>query len=95
MAFLIYLNKNNIFKQKKIIILFISIIIFSFIHYHLNTKHFKIKSSNTMDYFNSLYFSCVTQSLLGIGDIYPITDVAKFFIIIQVTITLIITFLYI
>lgn len=95
MVFLKYLNKNNIFKQKKIIILFISIIIFSFVYYHLNTKHFKIKSSDIMNYFNSLYFSIVTQTLLGPGDIYPKTDVAKFFIIIQVTITLIITFLYI
>lgn len=48
-----------------------------------------------MNYFNSLYFSIVTQTLLGPGDIYPQTDVAKFFIIIQVTISLIITFLYI
>jgi hypothetical protein len=95
MVFLKYLNKKNIFKQKKIIILFISIIIFSFVYYHLNTKHFKIKSSDIMNYFNSLYFSIVTQTLLGPGDIYPQTDVAKFFIIIQVTISLIITFLYI
>ena len=95
MEFLIYFNKNNIFKQIKIIILIISIFVFSFVYYHLNTKHFKIKSSDIMNYFNSLYFSIVTQTLLGPGDIYPKTDVAKFFIIIQVTITLIVTFLYI
>lgn len=91
MGDILFLNKD-IYKQKKIIILFISIIIFSFIYYHLNTKHFKIKSSNTMNYFNSLYFSCVTQTLLGPGDIYPKTDITKFFIILQVILTLIITF---
>ena len=95
MGFLIYLNKNSIFKQIKIIILIISIVVFSFVYYYLNKKHYVVKSSDIMNYFNSLYFSIVTQTLLGPGDIYPKTDVAKFFVIIQVTITLIITFLYI
>lgn len=92
MGFLIYLNKKSIFKQIKIIILIISIVVFSFIYYYLNKKHYVVKSSDKMNYFNSFYFSTVTQTLLGPGDIYPKTDIAKFFIILQVIITLIITF---
>lgn len=92
MGFLIYLNKKSIFKQIKIIILIISIVVFSFVYYYLNKKHYVVKLSNKMNYLNSLYFSIVTQTLLGPGDIYPKTDIAKFFIILQVIITLIITF---
>jgi hypothetical protein len=48
-----------------------------------------------MDYFDALYLSVVTQSLLGPGDISPKTDLARLFLMSQVSITIIVTFMYI
>ena len=52
----------------------------------------KIKPSILQKYFNRLYFSVSTGCLLGYGDIYPITNIAKFLSMVQsiVTISLII-----
>lgn len=48
----------------------------------------KIKPSMIQKYFNRLYFSVSTGCLLGYGDIYPITNIAKFLSMIQSIVTI-------
>ena len=79
-------------KQIKLIILFFSIIIFSFIYYYYGEKHYDIHSTYKMKYIDSLYLSMVTQSLLGPGDISPKTNQGRFIIMLQVIITILVTF---
>lgn len=47
----------------------------------------KIKPSLLQQFFNRLYFSVSTGCLLGYGDIYPITNIAKTLSIVQAIIT--------
>lgn len=97
MLYLFHLNAKHgkLFKQKKLVILVVSIFIFSVIHYFLGIKHYNVKSTHKMNYFDALYLSVVTQSLLGPGDISPKTDLARLFLMSQVLITIIVTFMYI
>ena len=83
------------YKQLKLIILIVSIFIFSYIYYLLGIQHYNVTNTNKMNYFDALYLSIVTQSLLGPGDIIPKSDKARFILMIQALITLIISFLYI
>ena len=46
------------------------------------------KPTYTQRYLDSLYFSIITSCLLGYGDIYPTTNVAKVLVSIQAMITL-------
>jgi len=48
----------------------------------------KIDVSLGQKYFNRLYFSISTGTLLGYGDIYPITDICKMVVMIQTLITI-------
>ena len=52
----------------------------------------KIESTTLQKLFDRLYFSIITSTLLGYGDIYPITNISKTIVMIQslLTITLII-----
>ena len=50
-------------------------------------EEIKIKPSLLQQFFNRLYFSVSTGCLLGYGDIYPITNVAKFLSIVQAILT--------
>ena len=97
MVYLSNLNAKHekLFKQKKLVIVVVSIFIFSFIHYFLGMKNYNVKSTHKMDYFDALYLSVGTQSLLGPGDISPKTDLARLFLMLQVSITIIVTFMYI
>lgn len=47
----------------------------------------KIESSYFQKLFNRLYFSIVTTTLLGYGDIYPVSNVAKIVVMCQSLIT--------
>ena len=97
MGYLLHLNVkySNIFKQIKLIILISSIFIFSFIYYYLSKKHYKIKSTDKMNYMDALYLSIVTQSLLGPGDISPKSDIARLVLMLQVIVTMFVTFIYV
>lgn len=46
------------------------------------------KPTYTQRYLDSLYFSIITSCLLGYGDIYPTTNIAKVLVSIQAMITL-------
>ena len=48
----------------------------------------KINVSLGQKYFNRLYFSISTGTLLGYGDIYPITNICKMVVMIQTLITI-------
>jgi hypothetical protein len=52
----------------------------------------KIKPPLWQKYFNRLYFAVSSGCLLGYGDVYPISNIAKFFTMIQalITVTLIV-----
>lgn len=52
------------------------IILFTFVYHwlsHQSTEHF----GRPLNLFNSLYFSMITQTTIGYGDIVPVSDVAK------------------
>jgi hypothetical protein len=72
---------NNIYK--KMFSIFISTFIFSIIYYYLGKKHIFYNSSTSDSYLNTLYFSCMTQTLLGDSVMAPITSLSKFIVSIQ------------
>lgn len=50
-----------------------------------NTKHWKgIENNGSSEYFNLWYYSLVTQSTVGYGDIYPISIIAKFIAMVHI-----------
>jgi len=52
-----------------------------------------IEPSVTQKLFNRLYFSISTSTLLGFGDIYPVTNISKVFVMMQSISTLILIIL--
>jgi len=50
----------------------------------------KIKPNIYQNFFDRLYFSAITSSTLGYGDIYPVSNIAKFLVLIQAISTIII-----
>ena len=73
------------------------LIAFSLIYYIMfvyNKKnHFFIPEYESHSYINALYFSLVTQSTLGYGDIYPTSNLSKSIVMIHVFIMLILVML--
>jgi len=67
-------------KEKTIMSHLIVIIIFSLIyHYVLEPKDFS-NGETLNNYMDTLYFTMVTHSTLGYGDIYPKTKIGRLFI---------------
>jgi len=81
-----FLSKLNSFNM-----ILISIIIFSIIYTYLGKKHYQISDKDNFNYLHFLYYSTVTQSLLGYGDTTPITSLGKIVVILQVLITVYLT----
>lgn len=50
--------------------------------------HEKINVSLGQKFFNRLYFSISTGTLLGYGDIYPITNICKMIVMVQTLLTI-------
>ena len=92
-GYLINMKYIELFKKQKLFFLFFSIFIFSFFYYQLGHEHYHVRITNKLDYFEALYLSIVTQSLLGPGDILPKTNMARITLMIQVLITIFITFM--
>jgi len=72
----------------------VSTIIFALIYKLLGNKGFYRRGDHHLGWVDSFYFSTSTQTLLGFGDITPETHIAKIIVMIQVFITIIITFLF-
>lgn len=61
------------------------IIIFSIIYYFLGENNFYNMNNSYLD---NIYFSLVTSTTVGYGDITPRTDLAKFVVMCQLVATL-------
>lgn len=72
----------------------IFLLLFTIIYYSLGANHFHIKNNVSLGWVESFYFSTSMQTLLGIGDITPKTNLAKIIVSVQSLITITITLLY-
>lgn len=74
----------------------LSSVIFSFIYYYFGRKHLMYQGDSTIDVtlFDCFYFSVITQSLLGTGEIIATSYITKLFVILQIFVSLFIGFLY-
>ena len=92
---------SNLVSQRKlnkiifgnILLLFVFALIYYFMFIYNNIDHFFIPENESHSFVNALYFSLVTQSTLGYGDIYPISNVSKIVVMVHVFIMLIILML--
>jgi hypothetical protein len=70
----------------------ISVFIFGLIYYFISIDHFilhgELKNETHPSLVRSMYFSLVTQSLLGYGEITPKSNLARFVVSIQIFISL-------
>ena len=72
-------NKSKIINLLYIYLIIITI--FSIIYYYVGAHNFhNMKNS----YLDSLYFSIITSSTVGYGDITPKTNTAKIIVILQI-----------
>lgn len=83
---MIKLNKNKFSFYK---LYFLVLIIFSLIYWLLGTSenfNFDKKTNNNSDsltFINSLYFSFITQSTIGYGDITPKSELMRIIVMCQ------------
>ena len=72
----------------RIILFSISLFLYQLIYFlFCNSKDFKIRGdpgNEKIDLFNLFYFSIITQSTIGFGDIVPQTKKSKLIVILQV-----------
>ena len=69
-----YFNWNKI--QDKVYLIIFLIFVFSIIHYYLSQRD-PNNYNQKIDYFDALYFSVVSQSSTGYGDIYATSKLTK------------------
>mgnify|MGYP000023437970 CR=1 FL=1 len=85
-------NYNNLLNENEFLGVSISIenINTNNIPYDINFPiNFKTpKASAVNSYFDRLYFSCISQSLLGYGDIFPISNRTRIIVIFQSVISI-------
>lgn len=77
----------NLKTYKKIIKVFVSIIIFTVIYYYMGKEHIFYNDDNTL--LNNFYFSSVIQTLLGDSTMRPITPLSKMTVLCQAFLTFI------
>ena len=72
----------------RVILFSISLFLYQLVYYFFcNRKDFKIRGDSgnvKIDLFNLFYFSIITQSTIGFGDIVPQTKKSKLIVILQV-----------
>ena len=86
---------KNFYRQHKVGFICLSILFFIFVYYFLGIDHFVLNHTKKFSIFDCIYMSIVTQTLLGPGDMLPITRTSRFFVMIQAFITLSISLLLI
>lgn len=68
------------------IIQLVVIVLFSLNYLFMGKDHFKF-INDKQNYIDYLYFSTITSSTLGYGDIVPFSDAAKIIVMFQIIIT--------
>lgn len=71
----------------------LSVVVFAFLYWILDNyqsgslsefqQHFKHSEKKRLGLYDCFYFSLVTQTTIGYGDIVPLTNTAKFLVILQ------------
>ena len=84
---------KEFYRQHKVGFVCLSILIFIFVYYFLGKHNFVINHTKKFGMFDCIYMSIVTQTLLGPGDMLPVTRISRFFVMIQAFITLSISLL--
>ena len=87
--------QDFIYKHIIPVALILSIILFAIIYYVIDllTEEKQFNSEKNQNFiWNKIYFSLVTQSTVGYGDIYPITLLAKVFVSIQIFVTMVLIY---
>ena len=74
---------NILKKHKYLLSILITVFVFSIIYFILGKNNFNGINTNNNYFTNYLYFSFITTSSIGYGDITPKTLLAKFFVILQ------------
>lgn len=89
------MKKNDIFKSPKLwgIVYFVTIILFAF-PYYLFPQNLCTVNSEIKTFWDGIYFSIVTLTTLGFGDIYPITLCGKILVISEALIGIILIGLF-
>ena len=86
----------NIFKDlpkvwRVIVIQLLIIFVFSLIYYFTDYKGFNINFTETskekLEFIDYLYFSIVTSSTVGYGDIHPANNISKIIVMFQILIS--------
>jgi voltage-gated potassium channel Kch len=86
----------NIFKDmpkvwRVIIVQILIIFVFAIIYYFIDYRGFNINFTDTskdkLTFINYLYFSTVTSSTVGYGDIHPTNNITKIIVILQILIS--------
>lgn len=91
---------NKLFNKDKLFVIGIIIFIFTLLYFYLcNDDDFKgldekLYNNNPFERFIHLfYFSCVTSSTIGYGDIHPYSFKSKIISIIHILLIIILTFI--
>lgn len=89
------LNFSQLFKNKYLSLYFILIVIFALIYWllgtseHLNFNKEDNDNSNNISLLNALYFSMITQTTTGYGDITPKSKLMRIITFIQLALLVI------
>lgn len=71
---------------KHIVLFILAFTVYAFL-YNCDKKHF----SNAKDYYDMVYFTCITHSTVGYGDIVPTSTMAKMAVSLHVLLVILIT----
>lgn len=69
---------------QKFILFIIICFILSIIYYSIPNYHFGGNIDNNNKFFNCFYYSIISGSTLGFGDIYPNSNLTKLLVIFQI-----------
>jgi hypothetical protein len=61
---------------------FLVLCVFTIVYYNMNQAAFNIKKK--LSFFEAAYFSIISHTTLGYGDIYPVSIMSRLFVIIHV-----------
>ena len=87
--------RDFVYKHVLPVCLILSIVVFAMIYYFIDVftdeKQFNTDKRENR-FWDKLYFSLVTQSTVGYGDIYPVTALTKLFVSLQIFVTMVMAY---